>query len=171
MLSQAKFYGGAKSYTAANIYLPLHGQRVVRVASSGFGFGAQQVFLPKPERASAGGFYYLILNRADLGEDDVEINLADGTAVATVAPQTSAYVFLLDRDANNGNGQWLFKGAGSVSTGSQGDNSRGLNYGTAATPTGFTLDLGTAAVPNDGFNEVSLDMGTASTVPSNPSEF
>jgi len=172
MLSQAKFYGGARSYTSGTIKLPLVGERIVRVTAPTFGGGgAPEVYLPRPDKASLGGWYYLILNREDPGGENVDLYLRNGSSsIASIAPQGSAYVFLQDRNANGGDGAWLIKGTGTVVTGDQGAAGKGFNYGTAENSSGFTLDLGDANT-GTAFSEASLAFGTANAVPANPSEF
>lgn len=172
MLSKAKFYGGAVSYSANTVKLPLVGSRIVRVASPGFGgSSAPEVYLPRPDKASLGGWYFLILNRESPGGENVELYLSSGSSsIATIAPQGSAYVFLLDRDANGGDGSWLIKGAGTVVTGGQGASGNGLNYGTSENTSGYSIDLGDSYT-GTAFSEVNLSLGTASAVPANPSEF
>lgn len=113
-----------------------------------------------------GGPIYIISNGSD---QEITLKTRGSVTIGTIASGATGFVFLLDRYANLGDGDWEVAGQGTAgSVGDQGDPT-GFNYGTATLVNGIGLDLGTET-PNELEEGVpALTFGSANAIPVSPS--
>ena len=179
MLTERQFFGGStyivEDQVARPHYLGSKSRRYVRVVSSGGGggpggvgggSGTLDMHVPDGPDFTEGGPIFIISNGSD---EDVRLKTRSGGIIGIIPSGTTGYVFLIDRYANDGAGQWGLAGSGTSGTvGDQGgDAALGFNYGSAPFLQGIGRDLGDETPTDQEEGSPSMDFAGA-VVPINP---
>lgn len=158
MISQRQYYGGAiGAGSVLSLTLPQEYGKFVRATGA---LPSDRAFtLPDGTDSSEGGPLFVISNGCDSA--DVEVFRSDSVSIGTISPGATGLVFLADRYAFEGAGQWYLAGSGtSGEVGDQADPT-GFFFGRAFVPSGLGSDLQTANFVPDQAHGLSMDFGAA----------